>query len=228
MVIYEKIYKNYGLSKTQQEIINTVGLNKTILEIGSSSGYMTKLFLKNNCVVDVIENDKSSFLKLPKKVRKSFNYSIEDEKINELLSKDYEFIILADVLEHLINPEGVLRVMHKLVSKKCKLIVSLPNVASWVMRKQLFLNGDFEYTESGILDKTHLHFYTVNSLQKVLLKNGWKVKKTDGTITRLPYEGLINKLPIIGLFFKKFIYNKIVQKFPNLSYYHFFVVAEKK
>lgn len=227
MVIYEKIYKTHGLSKTQVSIINIVGLNKTVLEIGPSTGYMTRAFLKNNCTVDVIENNKSVFLKLPKGIRNSHNFSVEDEKINKLLSKDYDFIILADVLEHLINPEKVLKMLYSISLKKSKLIVSLPNVASWVMRKQLFFKGDFEYTESGILDKTHLHFYTVNSLPRFLLKNGWETKKLEGTIIRLPYEGLVNKLPIINLLFRKLIYNMIVKKFPNLSYYHFFVVAKK-
>lgn len=227
MVIYEEIFKKNGLSKTQQEIIDLVGFKKTILEIGPSAGYMTKFFLKNHCIVDVVETNNNAVLKLPTGIRKTLNVSIEDNKIISLLSRNYDFIILADVLEHLINPEKTLGIIFKVADKKTKLIISMPNIASWLMRKQLFFNGNFEYQESGILDKTHLHFYTLNTLPKLLLETGWRVEKTKGTITRIPYEGLIRRLPILGFIFKKFFYQKIVEKFPNLTYYHFYIVAYK-
>jgi len=95
------------------------------------------------------------------------------------------------------------------------------------MRKQLFFKGDFEYQESGILDKTHLHFYTVNTLPKLLSNNNWIVEKVIGTITRLPFEESINKVPIFNWLFKM-IYPKLVEKYRNLSYYHFLVEAVKK
>lgn len=220
MDIYEEIFKKHGLSKTQQEIINLVGFNKTILEIGSSTGYMTSFFLKNNCVVDVVETNKDALVKMPKSVRRVLNYSIEDEKIKNLLAKDYEFIIMADVLEHLVNPQKALRILHQNASKKCGLIVSLPNIASWVMRKQLFFKGGFEYQMSGLLDKTHLHFFTVNSLPKFLSENGWEIKELSGTITRLPFGSIFSKIPSL--------YTYLVNRFKNLSYYHFLVIAFKK
>ncbi len=228
MNVYEKIYKDNGLSSTQQEIINKVGTDKVILEIGASAGYMTKCFLKNNCTVDVVEINKSALEKIPKSVRKKINLSIEDKNINKLLSRDYDFIIMADVLEHLINPEEVLKFLKNIASDKTYLIVSMPNIASWIMRKQLFLEGNFEYQDSGILDKTHLHFYTIKTLPKMLSECGWDTKDIKGTITRLPFESSIGRVPVLGWFFKNLFYKKIVEKYPNLSYYHFFVTALKK
>ena len=225
MIVYEKIFKKYGLSSTQQEIIKTVGSGKLILEIGSSTGYMTRAFLENNCVVDVVESDKEAVSKLPK-IHQIFNTSIEDENIFTKLNK-YDFIIMADVLEHLVNPDQTLKKLFNISSAKTKLIISLPNIACWAMRKQLFFKGDFEYQESGLLDKTHLHFYTVNTLPKTFSENGWKIEKLIGTITRLPFEESINKIPLFNWLFKKFIYKSLVEKYKNLSYYHFLVVAHK-
>ncbi len=168
MIIYEQIFKKYGLSKTQQEIVKAVGEQKIVLEIGSSTGYMSRAFLDNGCIVDCVEVDKNAAIKLPKDVRKIFSLSIEDDDVYKLLNNDYEFIVMADVIEHLINPEVVLKKLLKITSVNTKLIISLPNVASWIMRKQLFFKGDFEYQDSGILDKTHLHFYTVLTLPKLL------------------------------------------------------------
>lgn len=227
MIVYEEIFKKYGLSPTQQEIIKLVGENKTVLEVGSSTGYMTRAFLENSCIVDVVETNKEAITKLPKKLNKIFNFSIEDENIFKKLG-NYDFIIMADVLEHLVSPEQVLKKLTKVADLKSRIIISLPNVACWAMRKQLFFKGDFEYQMSGLLDKTHLHFYTVNTLPKILSENGWRTEKMIGTITRLPLEGLLSKIPILGWIFKKIFYLKLVNKFKNLAYYHFLVVASKK
>lgn len=228
MIIYEDIFKKYGPSPTQQEILKIVGQNKFILEIGSSAGYMTKAFLDNDCTVDVVETNKEAVAKVPKKVRAIFNQSIEDGTIYKLLNSDYQFIIMADVLEHLVSPSLVLKKLLKVAHTNTKLLISLPNIACWPMRKQLFFRGDFEYQDSGLLDKTHLHFYTFNTISKILSKNGWKVDKIIGTITRLPFEETINKIPILGVIFRVVIYEKLVEKYKNLSYYHFLTVASKK
>lgn len=227
MTVYEKIFKKHGLSITQQEILNLVGGEKTVLEIGPSAGYMTDIFLRNGCVVDVVETDKNAFVKIPKAVRKALNYSIDDQNIQKFLGRDYDFIIMADVLEHLVDPEKSLKILHKIASNETKLIISLPNVACWAMRKQLFLRGDFEYQSSGLLDKTHLHFYTPKSLPKLLTENGWIVEKMLGTITHLPFDHSISRWPILGWLYKKFIRSKLVEQYKNLSYYHFLVIATK-
>lgn len=215
MIVYEQIFKKYGLSPTQQEIIKIVGQNKTILEIGPSTGYMTNVFLDNGCIVDVVETDKQAIKKIPKSVRKKINQSIDDA----VLALDYDFIIMADVLEHLVLPSQILKKLLQISSANTKLIISLPNVACWAMRKQLFFSGDFEYQENGLLDKTHLHFYTVNTLPKLLKETGWHVDSIIGTITRLPFEDLTGRIP--------FIYNWLVNKYKNLSYYHFVTIASK-
>lgn len=227
MTVYEKIFKEHGLSTTQQEILNLVGKGKTVLEIGPSAGYMTGIFLKNGCVVDIVENDKNVLVKIPKSVRKALNYSIDDQNIQKFLERDYDFIIMADVLEHLVDPEKSLRILYKIAQNKTKLVISLPNIACWAMRKQLFLRGDFEYQSSGLLDKTHLHFYTPKSLPKILSENGWILEKMLGTITRLPFDHSSDMLPILGWLYKKFIRPKIVERYKNLSYYHFLVIAHK-
>lgn len=216
MNVYEKIYKTHGLSKSQEKIIELVGKSKTVLEVGASSGYMTEAFKDNNCIVDVIEQDVKTAKKASRFARNVYATMIEDEKLPAKLG-NYDFIILADVLEHLIDPEKVLKKLLKISSKQTELIISMPNIANWVIRKQLFFKGDFEYTTSGVLDKTHLHFYTTVTLPRLLISNGWKVEEMIGTITRLPLETILKYLP--------FLRNYLAKKFRNLSYYHFVVVA---
>jgi len=225
--VYEDIFKKNGFSKTQQKIIQIVGFKKTVLEVGASSGYMTQAFLSNDCIVDCVETDTKAANKIPKKVRKVLNISIEDNSIIKSLSKDYDFVILADVLEHLVDPARALKNIYGISSNNTKLIISMPNIASWVARKQLFFKGDFEYQESGLLDKTHLHFYTIKTLPKFLLENKWKTQELIGTILRLPFEETIRGIPLIGWFFMKFLYKNLAEKYKNLTYYHFLIVASK-
>ena len=227
MIIYEQIFKKYGLSATQQQIVELVGENKVVLEIGSSTGYMTNFFLQNGCRVDVVEKDQKALSKLPKSIRKALNYSIEDEKIKKILAHDYDFIVMADVLEHLVNPSKALKILHSTASFSTKLLISMPNIASWPIRKQMFFKGDFKYQESGVLDKTHLHFYTVNTLPILLKESGWKVGNIIGTITRLPFEETLSRIQIIGWLYKNLIRQNLVNSFKNLSYYHFLTVASK-
>lgn len=227
MIIYEQIFKKYGLSPTQQEILKIVGRERKVLEIGSSTGYMTRAFLENGCIVDAVESDQKAAAKLPKGIKKIFISSIEDDRVYDKLGR-YDFIVMADVLEHLVNPDQVLKKLAKQSAIGTKLLISVPNVASWPMRKQLFFKGDFEYQESGLLDKTHLHFYTVNTLPKLLSENGWKVDSVTGSITRLPFEGLIGSIPVVGWIFQQTMYQKLVSKYKNLGYYHFLVIASKE
>lgn len=227
MSVYEQIFNDHGFSATQVQILKLVGLRKIVLEIGASSGYMTKAFLQNGCVVDAVELDENALIKIPKKVRKLIKLSIENEKIYQKLARDYEFIVLADVLEHLVDPKKVLEKLYKIATNKTKLLISVPNIAGWPIRKQLFFEGDFKYQESGPLDKTHLHFYTVDTLRNLLLETGWKVEEVKGTITRLPFEGSMNKVPVVGWIYRQFIRQTLVERFKNLSYYHFLSVSTK-
>lgn len=219
MIVYEELFKKNSFSSTQREILKIVGENKVVLEIGPSTGYMTKAFMDNGCTVDVVEINKEAVAKIPKSARKIINMSIEDVSVDSL-SGSYDFIILADVLEHLVNPSEVLKNLLKIATTETKLLISVPNIASWVMRKKLFFKGDFKYQESGLLDKTHLHFYTVNTLPAFLDENSWKTEKVICTITRIPLEGSTGRIPML--------YPWLVKKFKNLAYEHFLVIASKK
>lgn len=226
MSVYEDIYHKAGLSSTHQQIIDLVGKDKKVLEVGSSGGYITKELKKNGCVVDVVELDQHSAKRASVFASNVYIGSIEDQKVIEKLGKDYNVIVLADVLEHLANPQLVLSKLFELGVNSTQLIISTPNIACWPIRKQLFFDGNFQYQDSGILDKTHLHFYTTKTLSKDVVLAKWKVKKLIGSVIRLPFEGFFNKIPLLNLLFK-LIKKDLAENFKNLSYIHMILVAEK-
>jgi 2-polyprenyl-3-methyl-5-hydroxy-6-metoxy-1,4-benzoquinol methylase len=102
----------------------------------------------------------------------------------------FDAVVFADVLEHVVEPEAVLR---RWLSHACTpetvVLVSLPNVANLAVRLQL-LAGRFQYTERGILDRTHLRFFTRRTARALLTGSGLRIVRTR--TTPVPLSLLLN------------------------------------
>lgn len=95
-------------------------------------------------------------------------------------------VVLGDILEHLANPDRVLSaLLQAYATPQVQVIVSLPNVAHLYVRLSLLI-GHFEYAERGILDKTHLRFFTLDTAQEMLTSNGLKIRSIHATPVPLP------------------------------------------
>ena len=81
---------------------------------------------------------------------------------------------MLDILEHLVRPERLLQDCREVLTPKGAVVISVPNVANIAVRLML-LFGRFDYTERGILDKTHLRFFTRKAARAMLRGNGYKV-----------------------------------------------------
>ena len=90
----------------------------------------------------------------------------------------YDFIVCADVLEHLKRPEQVLAACRDLLAPAGRLLISIPNVAYSGLVAEL-LSGEFAYREEGLLDSTHLRFFTHRSLLRFLAQEGWAVDQVE-------------------------------------------------
>jgi len=95
----------------------------------------------------------------------------------ELDGARFDAIIFADVLEHLAWPAGVLDNYLALLKPGGTVIVSLPNVGLWSVRLAI-LTGRFEYEDTGVLDRTHLRFFTRRSARRLLDNAGLSVVRT--------------------------------------------------
>lgn len=220
--IYQNLVKQHGLSLAQKIIINLVGGGE-ILEVGSSAGYMTKEITNKDCKVDIVEVDKVAAQKASKYARNCFIASIEDQTIHLKIKNKYDYIICADVLEHLIDPEKVLLFLKTKLKNRGQLLISIPNIAFWDMRLGL-LKGRFDYQSSGLLDKTHLRFYTYDNFLQLLRKQDFKIIQVYLAEGRIPLEHTLRKIPLLRSV-AEFIKPKVMNKFPNLTYLHYVVQA---
>ncbi len=151
-------------------VIRQIKDNSLVLDVGCASGILGSVLKRyKNCIVDGIEYDKKAYEVAKKKniYREIYNFSITDENnadFKKLFNQKerYDFIIFADVLEHLVEPWMALINAAKMLKKGGSIIVSVPNIAHIDIIKSL-INGEFNYSRWGILDSTHLRFFTANS-----------------------------------------------------------------
>lgn len=168
----------------RNDVINLIkdDINKPIrvLEVGCACG-ATLLKIKNiykNAEIYGIELDENS-AQIAKCFADVRAENIENAKLS-YKEKFFDYIIFADVLEHLYNPKLVITNMKKYLKDNGCLIASIPNVMHYSVIKSL-LKGNWTYEDAGILDKTHLRFFTLNEIQKLFVSANYKINNV-GTI----------------------------------------------
>jgi SAM-dependent methyltransferase len=110
----------------------------------------------------------------------------------------FDLVVFSHVLEHLLHPDIALRDARRLLSPHGHIIVALPNVLYWRLRIK-FLLGEFNYEPTGIMDETHVRFYTFRSGMELLSSNGFEIVSTLGD-GDLPLPFLRRLLPALARF----------------------------
>ena len=159
-------------------IAQSVEAGSDVLEFGPANGRLTRyLKEKKGCHVDIVEIDEESGSEAAQYAEVSYIGDEEGdiEKYYWLSdNKKYDFIIFADVLEHLIHSDEVLKRCRRVIKENGKILVSIPNAAHNSVIIELF-NDEFSYNPTGILDNTHVHFFTRSSFEKMAAASGWAV-----------------------------------------------------
>ena len=162
-----------------------VGRNKSVLEIGPASGYLSRCFVDAGCRVTGIEADPEAASRADHPDIQFIYGSVEEEEVLRQIRGTFDVVVLADVLEHLRWPEQTLLRVRSFLNPGGYAVVSLPNIANWKTRIDLLL-GRFEYREEGIMDRTHLRFFTKRSAEAMILAAGYEVLEFHPGATRMP------------------------------------------
>jgi len=204
-----------------------LGANNDILDIGCGEGFFAERIAKaDNRVVgiDILPEVKqgSSLLTY---IQADLDQGL-GPATQQLKGKLFDKIILQDVLEHLRHPEPLLEDCLKMLKPNGQILVSVPNVANITVRL-LLLFGSFEYMERGILDKTHVRFFTRRTIRKLMVNSGYEVQKSLMSI--IPIElalGLSAQNPLMKTASE--ILNALTFLFPNLFGYQCIFTASRK
>jgi glycosyltransferase involved in cell wall biosynthesis len=217
-VVYTRKESPYG---SHQQILSQVAKEGLALDLGSAMGLLTEDLLARGVAsvgVDVID---------PEKVQASFlRYVRADlEQPSRLeFEREFDYVILGDVIEHLRNAEELLRRVHAFLKVDGLLIVSVPNIAIWFYRLSLFV-GRFNYGDKGILDRTHVRLYTLDTICDLLVACGFVVREVGGT--SLPFEVVFESTGnsrVLKLVDR--LYAVAVRVWPRLFAYQIVVTAE--
>lgn len=158
---------------TAARIVRQVGFSKTVLELGSGPGAITRVLKEYAlCRVCGIEVDPETAAKSVQWCEQMVVCSLDDPAWTEhLTGQKFDVIVLADVLEHLRDPVGVLKAATSFLNADGYMVISLPNIAHNGIVAAL-LQQSFPYRETGLLDKTHIRFFARENLEGLLSEAG--------------------------------------------------------
>lgn len=187
-----------------------------VLEFGPANGRLTKYMKEQlDCDIYLVEIDEVAGKQAAVYAKDIVLGDIEQYEwqmqYNGIL---FDYIIFADVLEHLRNPEEVLKRAKLFLAQEGSILLSVPNVAHNSVIINL-VNGIFDYTSIGLLDNTHIHFFTKKSLEEMLFNAGLEPVKKMGTYNEVGNNEIINNYrDVIGIdedFWKRREYGEVYQ-----------------
>lgn len=160
---------------SQAALVALVGSDKRVLDVGCAAGYIARALVGQGCVVVGVDNDEAAIEKAQDTLERTVVADLETaDLVAELAGDRFEVIVLGDVLEHLTDPERLLRQATKLLAPGGYLVTSVPNVAHGDVRLALYA-GQWDYRPVGLLDDTHIRFFTESTFRALLRRCGFAV-----------------------------------------------------
>lgn len=161
---------------THATLASLVPTRSRVLDVGCATGYLGKLLAARGCTVTGIEYDTVAAAAARDTGAYDHLYEMNiSDSTQQLPPGPFDIVLCADVLEHLLDPVHVARRLAALLAPDGRMIVSVPNVANVAVRIAL-LAGRFDYADTGILDRTHLHLYTHDTARKLIRQAGLRTE----------------------------------------------------
>jgi 2-polyprenyl-3-methyl-5-hydroxy-6-metoxy-1,4-benzoquinol methylase len=149
-----------------------------ILEFGCANGFISRHLTERGCRVTGVEVDEEAAGQARQWCEKVVVTDLNKHEWVEQVGYDFDTILFGDVLEHLLHPEETLHNASRVLAPQGRVIISLPNIAHWTVRRSL-LFGRFEYESAGLLDITHRRFFTPASARKFIEEAGYRIESTQ-------------------------------------------------
>ena len=158
-------------NNTHTLLIRFVGTDQRVLELGAASGYITEVLKSRGCTVTAVEFDPEAVDELGKVADRAIIGNLNDPAVLDAAPGPFDVVLAGDVLEHLLDPLAVLRKCIGRLAPDGRVVISVPNVSHSSLALAL-VHGGWRYTETGLLDRTHIYFFTYDGLLGVLSDAG--------------------------------------------------------
>jgi SAM-dependent methyltransferase len=172
--------EKYRVEEVNRALLSLVGRPRTVLDVGCGVGLNGAAIKRTGAHVTGIEIVPRSIERARKVLDEVLAADIgSDRALHDALgARRFDLIVFADVLEHTVDPRAVLERLLPYLEEDGQILISLPNVAAWTVRLGL-LRGRFDYQPSGILDDTHLRFFTRDSVVGLCERAGLEVLRLE-------------------------------------------------
>ena len=198
---------------SQMKVLDLVGDAKRVLDVGCSTGYLAERLQQRGATVVGLDLDEQSAERARRFCEAVHVGDVETMEL-PFEPQSFDAILCGDLVEHLRDPVAFLERVRPLLRPGGRLVLSTPNIANWSVRLSL-LFGRFRYTEWGILDRTHTHFFTRKTLREALEAAGYRITVFDHTAP----------VPVLSTPRVEGIAHRIARLRPSLLAYQFVVAA---
>lgn len=211
-----------GDNTSTGKMIAAIKDNSKILEFGPGNGRMTEYLVKEkNCDVSIVEFDPELYKHVMTFSNDGYLGNIEEYKwCDHFQNQTFDYILFADVLEHLLHPEETLKQVRPFLKEEGRILITFPNLAHNAVLIDLF-NNKLTWRPTGLLDATHKTFYTQAGFEKVFNEQQLFIAEEDYTFA--PVETIeigseYRDLPKqIQYYFRTRPYGEVYQYFFSLS-----------
>jgi methionine biosynthesis protein MetW len=162
-------------------IAELVGRGKRVLDVGCAAGDLAEVLAEHRCQVTGIEIDPEAARSAEKRCERVIVGDVENLDLGEELDgESFDVIVFGDTLEHLKDPLRTLARLKPFLRPEGYVVASIPNVAHGSVRLAL-MQGKFQYSSLGLLDNTHLRFFTRESIEQLFEDAGFLVTELRRT-----------------------------------------------
>jgi 2-polyprenyl-3-methyl-5-hydroxy-6-metoxy-1,4-benzoquinol methylase len=153
-------------------MVELIGGSKRVLDVGCATGYLAQALVERGCTVSGVELNEAAAEGARAHLERLVLGDLETMDLAEAFGEDrFDVVVFGDVLEHLRDPLPVLRQAKALLAERGSVVASIPNIAHGSVRLAL-LAGRFDYQDLGLLDSTHVRFFTRSSVEDLFREAG--------------------------------------------------------
>jgi 2-polyprenyl-3-methyl-5-hydroxy-6-metoxy-1,4-benzoquinol methylase len=175
------IPKNY-YQNSRREMLQYIPVDaRYFLDVGCGAGSFAASVKHHTCDSEVwgIEILETVAEEAGKKIDRVIISSAEDA-LAKLPDHYFDCVFFNDSLEHFIDPFSYLSAIRKKLKPGATVVASIPNIRHHKILADLLFRGDWRYTDAGVLDRTHLRFFTPKSMRRLFEDAGFRIMKQEG------------------------------------------------
>ncbi|MFC5729777.1 MULTISPECIES: class I SAM-dependent methyltransferase [Nocardioides] len=179
---YDVAIDRANINTSHVQVLELVGPGKRVLDVGCWRGELGRALMDQGCKVSGVEIDPDAAATAAKLFEKVAVVDLDRDSLGDHFEQgSFDVVVFADVLEHLLHPAEVLRSALPLLAPSGEVVISLPNVAHGSLRLA-HLQGRWDLTDTGLLDRTHIRFFNREGFLDLLEESGLVLEELRGTI----------------------------------------------